>query len=69
MPSIILAKQLIADNDLVPGARACVGMISLSQYLAALAKYDITSGLQSTDENINIRGGFLYNHYHAGDLH
>lgn len=41
MPSIILTKKLAADEIQQRGASACVGMVSLDEYLQAMSKFDI----------------------------
>lgn len=41
IPAIILAKQLVSGELKYTGACACVGMISLEEYLLALKQFDI----------------------------
>jgi len=42
IPAIILARNLIASDTILPGARPCVGFITLEEYLAELAVHAIT---------------------------
>jgi hypothetical protein len=39
IPSVVLAKKLIAGECIQVGAKACVGLVSLDEYLAALSRY------------------------------
>lgn len=43
IPAIILAKRLARNEAIAAGARACMGLISLPEYLAALNELDITA--------------------------
>jgi hypothetical protein len=42
MPVILLARQLARGEALPPGARPCIGLIGLEEFLAALAGLDIS---------------------------
>ena len=42
MPAILLAKKLVADEINTKGAMPCMGLITLSEYLAALEPMNIT---------------------------
>jgi hypothetical protein len=46
MPAILLARRLARGEELPPGARPCVGLIGLAEYLGALEDLDITIGRQ-----------------------
>jgi len=41
MPAILLAKKLAAGNALPAGAKPCIGLLTLDEYLAALKSMDI----------------------------
>lgn len=42
MPAILIARKLAKGEALVPGARPCLDLIALDEYLAALAGLDIS---------------------------
>ncbi len=41
IPAIILTKKIIQGNFLIRGAKACVGLVSLEEYISELKCYDI----------------------------
>ncbi len=43
MPAILIARKLAAGESIAPGARACLDLITLDEYLAALDGLDITA--------------------------
>lgn len=43
MPAILLARRLAAGDGLAPGARPCLDLIGLDEYLGALKGLDITA--------------------------
>ncbi|MEW4447800.1 saccharopine dehydrogenase NADP-binding domain-containing protein [Qipengyuania sp. JC766] len=43
MPAILIARKLAAGEDIAPGARPCLDLITLDEYLAALEGLDITA--------------------------
>lgn len=42
MPAILLARRLAAGESLEPGARPCLDLIALDEYLAALGELDVS---------------------------
>ncbi len=42
MPAILLARGLAGGAALTPGARPCLDLITLDEYLAALAGLDVS---------------------------
>jgi len=42
MPAILIARRLAAGGRLEPGARPCLDLIALDEFLAALAEYDVS---------------------------
>lgn len=42
MPAILLARRLAAREPLAPGARPCLDLITLDEFLAALAGFDVS---------------------------
>jgi NAD(P)-dependent dehydrogenase (short-subunit alcohol dehydrogenase family) len=42
MPAILIARKLAGGEPIAPGARACLDLIDLDEFLAALAGLDVT---------------------------
>ena len=42
MPAILIARKLAGGEALVPGARACLDLIDLDEFLGALAGLDVS---------------------------
>jgi hypothetical protein len=42
MPAILIARKLAAGEAIAPGARACLDLIGLDEFLAALAGLDVS---------------------------
>ena len=42
MPAILIARRLAAGDKLEPGARACLDLITLEEFLAALGSFDVS---------------------------
>jgi hypothetical protein len=42
MPAILIARRLAAGRPIEPGARPCLDLISLDEYLGALEGLDIS---------------------------
>jgi hypothetical protein len=49
IPSILLAKRLAAGDAMAPGARPCLDLITLEQYLGALDGLDISIVVEGAD--------------------
>jgi hypothetical protein len=49
IPSILLAKRLAAGEAIAPGARPCLDLIDLDQYLGALEGLDISTVVEGPD--------------------
>jgi short subunit dehydrogenase-like uncharacterized protein len=49
IPSILLAKRLAAGEAIAPGARPCLDLITLDQYLGALDGLDISTVVKGAD--------------------
>ena len=47
IPSILLAQRLARGEAIAPGARPCLDLIALDDYLAALGGLDITTSVSS----------------------
>lgn len=47
VPAILLARRLAAGESFAPGARACLDLVSLDAYLAALADLDVVTHVEA----------------------
>jgi hypothetical protein len=46
LPAVLLAKRIAAGEPPPPGARPCLDLIDLEEYLTALGPLDITTSVK-----------------------